>query len=75
LSLSIHVYLLWRNDYGYEKYTVLLALTILLALFALGSACNPTPKDDTGKKEPGVKTPPKGDGTISGTIAYAARRR
>ena len=48
-----------------------LALTILLALFALGSACNKGSEGPTEKKETGGKTPPKGEGTISGTIAYA----
>jgi hypothetical protein len=50
-----------------------LALTVLLALFALGSACNKGSDEkgnDNGSKETG-KTPPKGEGTISGTIAYA----
>ena len=50
-----------------------LALTIILGLFALGSACNkgggPEPNDN--KPTAGAKPPPKGgEGTISGTIAY-----
>jgi plastocyanin len=51
-----------------------LALTIALALFALGSACNKTSDGGNDNKTPDTakKALPKGkEGSISGTIAYA----
>jgi plastocyanin len=50
-----------------------LALTVLLALFALGAACNNKGREEKGNDNASKETKPapKGEGTISGTIAYA----
>ena len=53
-----------------------LALTIILALFALGSACNkgagPEPNGNNSSGTTAEKWVPKGnEGTVTGVIAYA----